>query len=190
MPTQHKTRDEEERAFQDCFDSSGRVRPGVTRIRVPVKLIDSAGPARPHADYVVRVDNDITLARLPGFVARDAVVRSVLDDCYLAYDAAVSKQYRDPDNNGVGSHSFVGARPGDLCSINGSPGHLALVDGELKCVADKPKRDAAQRPNKFIENNLDWLTADESDRNAARAAEYLRYDASVRDAWRRGGRDD
>jgi hypothetical protein len=185
MPTQHKTRDEEERAFQDCFDSSGRVRPGVTRIRVPVKLIDSAGPARPHADYVVRVDHDITLARLPGFVARDAIVRSVLDDCYLAYDAAVSKQYRDPDNNGVGSHSFVGARPGDLCSINGSPGHLALVDGELRCVADKPKRDAAQRPNKFIENNLDWLSADDSDRNVVKDSAYSQYDAELANAWRR-----
>jgi hypothetical protein len=43
-------------------------------------------------------------------------------------------------------------------------------------------------PSKFVENNLDWLSAaDDDSTRDKREAEYQRYDAALRDAWRRPG---
>jgi hypothetical protein len=67
----------------------------------------------------------------------------------------------------------------------GSDGRLQVVDGRLECVADGYVPSAAKAVNKFIESNLDWLTADESDRSAIKDAAYDQYDRDLAAAWRR-----
>jgi hypothetical protein len=58
----------------------------------------------------------------------------VLADEYRAYDADLSSSYLTP--TGFGSHNMTGQHEGDLCMLNGFPGHLRKVRGKLECVPD------------------------------------------------------
>ncbi len=214
-----QTRDEEERAFDDCFDRrTGMIRDGVSRVTVPIKLIDSAGAPKPkRPDYYVRVERDVSLDggeyvrrrpkkvqyrdpegdqegtaeledRQPGFATRDSAVRAVLDDCYSAYDEAISSAWQNKPTmqtqplealTGQGSHGQRGPRLGSACTVKfgggkygaeGSPGTWKLIDDQMVCVADS--HDA------------------ERGRDAAPLRDaYTEYDQNLRDAWRRGHDD-
>jgi len=67
----------EEEEFDACLDANGMLRDGISKIRVPIKLMDSAGAPPKACDYYLRVDADVALARLPGFVvARDGTAKT------------------------------------------------------------------------------------------------------------------
>src|ERR1700677_992176 len=106
--TRRRTEDEEE--FDRHFDQHGRLRPGVTHVKVPVSLMDSA-------DYFIRVDPDVRLdgatphrsVHTPGFVDGKSKKKQAdpdedndeegsgadTQDCYSTYDATVSSAWRD-----------------------------------------------------------------------------------------------
>ena len=169
-----KQRDEETE-FDNAFDANGRLRDGVTRIKVPIKMMDSAS---------VRDGKSISH---PGFTTRDATQRD-RHAIYDAYDLAASQAWRGKDANnkhcancgesseldanycsdcgeefsdgvddasaseawkapptGQGSHGQRGQQAGDLCTIDGSPGHFRSVGGSLKCVPDKGRADATDK---------------------------------------------
>jgi hypothetical protein len=178
MTQLRKTRDEEERAFQACFDPrTGQLLAGVTRVRVPMRDGMSKDIAQHFAATEAAADS--------GRQRRQAAVD--------AYDAEIGERWRDPDH-GIGSHGFSGAVAGDLCTVRrgggrfgpeGAAGTIQLVDGRLECVADNYIPAAAKPNDKFIEHNLDWLSADESDRNAVKDSAYQQYDAQLANAWRR-----
>jgi len=141
----------------DAFDDRGVLKDGRS-MRVPMRLMDAADLPR------IR-DADGSPLGQPGFMVADKF-RDARQVLYDEYDAAISEQWRSPPT-GVGSHGFVGARSGDVCTIDGQAGHLRVVNGELKCVADKPSRDATPLRDE-------------------REAAYRRYDAELANAWRRG----
>jgi hypothetical protein len=166
-----RTCDEEEEAFESCFDPrTGMIRDGVSKVRVPLKMWDSASDLPKRPDFYVRVDPSVALARQPGFVARDGRKPKKL-------------QERDPEGREAGTGEFEDRQPG-----------FVARDGVVRavlddCYLDYDERVAAQwraKPPKsprYIENNLDWLSADESDPD--RNASYDQYDAGLRDQWRR-----
>ena len=59
---------DEEEEYSRCFDSNGQLKPGIQKVTVPLRLINSAAKK---PDYHVRVEPEIALARVPGFVAAD-----------------------------------------------------------------------------------------------------------------------
>jgi hypothetical protein len=175
MLTRQRASDEEEE-FNRAFDANGVIRPGVTHVKVPMRMIDSAGDLPTVRDRV-----GAPLGQ-PGFTAKDTATRDARDAAYGAYDAALSKQWMDANSvalsqTGIGSHGFVGARVGDICTIRagkgaygpeGSAGTLRAVGGELVCVAN----------GHALSTSTDHSTAD------ARETAYQRYDAELREKWR------
>ena len=176
------TREEEE--FNAAFDERGMLKDGITHLKVPLRMIDSADDYEVHhfrGRVPLQVDSPAwnraiadARARLkdrqPGFTTRDAVVRDALNDCYDAYDQGISEAWRAPPT-GVGSHGPRGQQEGDFCTIDGAAGRLRSINGTLECVPDR--RAGAVRPH-GVGINKD-----------AKDAEYERYDVSLRDAWRR-----
>ncbi len=174
-----RTHDEEE--FENAFDANGMLKDGVTRVRVPIKMMDSAGGLLDTAsarDLIASTDDKHSVhdaaiqyvqARLrdrrPGFTrATPASTRNVL---YDSFDQAISQQWRAPPT-GAGSRGPRGAQAGDVCTIDGWPGHLRSVDGELKCVADKKR-----------------AAADQADHHQMMDALYAERDHEVSEQWRR-----
>ena len=114
-------------------------------MRWPAGLVDSDGGPLARPEFTV------------------AAVRDDRRAIYDAYDAAIRREYANPPT-GVGSHGPVGARVGDLCTIDGSPGHLKVVHGGLKCVPDKRSADATQDLTELYRQR-DQETANEWRRN-------------------------
>ncbi len=150
------TREEDE--FNAAFDERGMLKDGITHLKVPFRMIDSADDYEVHhfrGRAPLQVDSaawDRAIAdararfkdRQPGFTTRDAVVRDALNDCYAQRDREQSEQWRNPPT-GAGSHGPRGAAAGDICTVDGAPGHLREVDGALKCVPDKPRKASVDR---------------------------------------------
>src|ERR1700733_8162276 len=121
--------------FEDAFDSTGQLKPGVTRIKVPMKMMDSAG------GLPTKTVNEAGWAR----TTRDGTKRddTQRQSLYDRYDDDITSAWQNPPT-GVGSHGFVGCQVGDLCTVRGgggaygvegSPGHLRSINGTLTCVA-------------------------------------------------------
>lgn len=66
------------------------------------------------------------------FEADDAAM-DARDAAYAAYDRRIAREYLNPGFD----PSITGQRAGDLCTINGTPGHLRMVNGALQCVPDR-----------------------------------------------------
>ena len=138
----------------DAFDDRGVFKDGRS-MRVPMRLMDAADPPR------VRNADGSPLGQ-PGFMVADKF-RDARQVLYDEYDAAISEQWRNPPS-GAGSHGFVGAREGDLCTLNGETGHLRRGnDGKLHCVTRE--KDAISVTD-------------------AREAAYAEYQHFIQNAWR------
>ena len=142
----------------DTFDAAGLLKDGRTW-RVPFKAMDSF--QRDVARHFADADADATR-------------RTARNRIYDEYDAAIAEEFKKP-STGVGSHGFIGAQAGDLCTVRagggqygpeGSAGHLRLIDGELLCIAD-------------------GFRADSPARDVSKTKEaYSAYDAEVASAWK------
>jgi hypothetical protein len=104
-------------------------------------------------------DSGIGLHR-PGFRIADVSSGAERRRIYDGYDDAVQSEWKNP-LTGFGSGEFIGQRPGDICTIDGWPGHLKKINGELRCVPDR-ERDAAPTMDAF----------------------YAEYDRSVSEQWK------
>jgi hypothetical protein len=114
----------------------GIMRDGMTA-RVPLQFRDSL--RRPSNLRITAGDGTLDGLHRPGFRVRGAATRDAYHRERTAYIDRVTNAWRDqPDNEltGVGSGEF-GAQPreGDVCFLNGSPGH---INAEGKCVVDQP----------------------------------------------------
>jgi hypothetical protein len=128
-------------------------------LKVPMRFMDSAGRSRV---------TDAALHR-PGFrVTNDAAMRDVKQKAYTEYERRLVNAWRDAANppTGAGSHGPIGAREGDLCTIDGAPGHLHRIGGRLICIPDKARR-------------RDAMPVQDERQQA-----YDEYDAQLVDAWR------
>jgi hypothetical protein len=140
-------------------DGRGPLRDG-QRLRTPLHLMDAIqrDVAR-HAARITDAMGDSGLAlRKPGFRVSDAFQRDL--SIYDQYDEQVSRLWENPPRV-VGSSGPRGEREGDSCSVNGSRGHLRMIDGELLCVPDRSHQDA--------------MTMDEV---------YRAYDLEISQRWR------
>ena len=114
---------------------------------------------------------------LPGFRTHQQILgdnaeshaaRQRVADANLEYDRRVTSAYRQ-DNifeentdrfskppTGAGASQFIGAREGDLCTINGWPGRLRPDEnGSLQCVADHdPQNDHRSLADKMRDHEL------------------------------------
>lgn len=107
--------------------------------------------------------------------SREAKARS-----YQQYDADASNAWRNSETpTGAGERGSRGQQEGDLCTLNGQPGHLRNVNGKLTCVADPDEDDDAENGNA---NDPDRAT---SDHQVRMADHYARFDAEVGNAWRK-----
>jgi hypothetical protein len=108
------------------------------RFHVPLKMLDSVQrQIRQHFTSGLLHDGlGGPVGFRPGFV--------ILDDTAL-HDAREQARARyieettsasNAQPTGFGSREPVGAREGDLSTINGEPGHLKSIDGKLTCVPD------------------------------------------------------
>jgi hypothetical protein len=130
-------------------DDDEILRDGET-LRVPLRMMDSwHRDMERHfrdqrdRDRVTDANGDSGLGLLrPGFrLLADA------DDLNDRRRAAYDKFTLDLENawqnnppTGFGSHELRGAQEGDICTINGAPGHLRCgSDGKLVCVPDGGK---------------------------------------------------
>jgi hypothetical protein len=118
-PLTQRKRDDDD----DAFDERGILKDGA-HYTVPMKLIDSWGRDVHFEDTVPPIrDGDGRPLCQPGF-ARAATTkaadsaRAARRAAYDAYDQTIGEQWRNPPS-GAGSHGFVGAREGDLCTLNG-----------------------------------------------------------------------
>ena len=145
----------------DTFDAAGLLKDGRTW-RVPFKAMDSF--QRDVARHFADADADA-----------DAKRRTAKHRIYDEYDAAIAEEFKKP-STGVGSHGFIGALAGDLCTVRagggrygpeGSAGHLRLINGELLCIADGFRADSHAR-----------------DVNKTKESAYSAYDAEVANAWK------
>lgn len=143
----------------DVFNADGILKDGRT-YRVPMRFCDALQQSvaacsanarvrhteRPTHALITDVHGDPLELQRPGFriLSGDSYeARTVRDrardECERAYEAAdkeLKNAFRNPPT-GFGSREFRGAKEGDLCTIDGSPGHLKLIDGTLRCVPDK-----------------------------------------------------
>jgi hypothetical protein len=80
---------------------------------------------------------------------------------YDAYTRDLVNAWRNPGFGGnetitgAGSHGSVGQREGDLCTIDGKPGHLRMVNAALRCVPDRVDAAAERRCPHCGGNGLD-----------------------------------
>ena|SRR5271166_2528022 len=84
-----------------------------------------------------------------------------------------------------------GEAEGDICTINGAPGHLRKKDGELVCIPDaEPRaRKVTQRnpygPTFKEPSEHEWnLTGPLSDGQSAKQQAYDSYRTELENAWR------
>jgi hypothetical protein len=115
----------------------------------------------------------------PGFVvATDAaLLNDAKAKAYDEVEAAMTSAWQNP-LTGAGSHDLVGQREGDVCTINGWPGHMRCgQDGNLTCVPDH-NQDAAGVVSK--------VTSDAGEASRIKDAAYSAYEHDLQNAWRAG----
>jgi hypothetical protein len=114
--------------------------------------------------------NDALGLHKPGQRFADAAARAHVEEVYQDEKRKLMEAWRTP----VADATPVarGQKEGDVCTINGAPGHLRKVGNKFECVPDK-REDAVPRS----------MTAD-----AAQRIRDAAYEESVRElteAWRR-----
>jgi hypothetical protein len=115
------------------------------RLRVPMTLMDGIqqAVARESLRVTDGAGKTVGLHR-PGFRLSATDARSTDLDVYAEYEKFLVDSWKTPSITGAGERGQVGAREGDLCTIDGRPGHLKKVNGELSCVPDA-QQDHQQR---------------------------------------------
>lgn len=171
MTQLRKTREEQE--FDDAFDERGQLKDGISKVRVPLKMMDSGGDVdwaawdaalekarqRDVAFPPVRDSDGRANLRQPGFTVAARVTDSARQAHRALYDqidAEVSNAWRTP--TGAGSRGQRGPRLDAACTVKfgggkygpeGSPGTWQLIDDQMVCVADghdaSAKRDGTTR---------------------------------------------
>jgi hypothetical protein len=125
------------------------------------------------------------------------VPRRMLD----GYQRKVARHYSDESPvTGFGSGAFGGQREGDVCTIDGWPGHLKQVNGPLTCVADRQQDSAAfpRRPGVMVTDaqggimglhrpGVRLAVGDQALGDSREAAQRARdrYDHDLTSAWKR-----
>ncbi len=174
MTQLRKTRDELE--FDACFDERGQLKDGITRVRVPIKLMDSAcGLPKGQGGSIHDLATEYALVRLgdrkPGFTPSASLRTAKWTAMYDELDAELAEQFKNP--TGIGSHGFSGGQIGDRCTVRrgagrfgveGSDGRLQLINGKLECVADGHEGSAKRADAAPLRDN---------------EAAYQAYDASL-----------
>jgi hypothetical protein len=150
------------------------------RFRVPLMMVDSAMRAaltdgntaldkRSQLSDAERLSLDSCKPgyRFPLNSEAAQAQRQKIRDSYKLYNESLVNSWRNSDASG----EMIGACEGDDCTINGAPGHLREVDGELVCIADSDDDEA---------NNNEEVTDGRTvnDREAA----YAEHAANLRDA--------
>jgi hypothetical protein len=177
----------------EALDHRGLIRDGVA-LHVPVSLRDAAsktqvvdalgGAARLHQPGPRYLTADAARAR------RDKAV------AYAAYDAEAANAWRSPPTGaGANPNGPIGQREGDLCTINGAPGHLQMVNGALQCVPDNSDdeelEDFGAEGSAFAaktseRRRMSSARSDQAARDhAVRMRDtYAAYDAEIAQAWK------
>jgi hypothetical protein len=166
------------------FDDSGReiavIRDGAT---MHVSLLDAMAARGEHMTYAEQRLTQYdewqrhsyynkpgfrTYEQILGDSAEGKAARQRVADANLEYERRVTSAYRQ-DNifeentdrfskppTGAGASQFIGAREGDLCTINGWPGRLRPDEnGSLQCVADHdPQNDHRSLADKMEAHSL------------------------------------
>jgi hypothetical protein len=155
-----------------AIDKDGRERehqgilPDGSRLKVPMTVMDSVQRNIGGTQLVVDAhgNSDLYALRRPG--ARYPTQRTTADVMrQVAYDEAneaAEEAWRTPPAKPLpaGAYPANGAKVGDICTINGAPGHLRDRDGGLVCVPDDQHdalpvddREAAYREIEQRDNN-------------------------------------
>ena len=118
----------------------------------------------------------------PGFRTLDSDSyrerKALARDAYAEVEHRLTNAWRDGPVNGFGSSGLRGQVEGDLCTIDGAPGHLRRVGGRLVCVADDEDEDTAFDDSAFNDAQMEA----EQQRELA----YRDYARELTRAWRRG----
>jgi hypothetical protein len=164
------------------FDRNGVLKDG-HRVRVSVQMRDSMRREQPAHDgrqpLTDQQRRDLQGCR-PGFRTLDSDTyrerKAWARDAYAEVEHRLTNAWRDGPVNGFGSSGLRGQVEGDLCTIDGAPGHLRRVGGRLVCVADDEDEDAAFDDSAFNDAQL----------TDARELAYRDYARELTRAWRRG----
>jgi hypothetical protein len=89
-------------------------------------------------------------------------------DAYAEVEHRLSTAWKDQGN---GRRFGTQGVEGDACTINGAPGHLRRIAGQLRCIADDEDDDSA---------------FDDAQISDAREIAYRDYARELTRAWRRG----
>ena len=169
----------------------------VVQARVPMMLRDSADANRREVQAAIKADRQRDVVDAAGGTAglhrpgprfaSDASARDAAEQAYTQMVADSSDAWR----RGPGGHQdasalgteYVGGQPGSPCTVRagsaegyleGSPGHLARIGGELMCVPDQ------QTPRR-----ADSVSA--TDAEAIKEAAYRHRVADGQEAWKNSG---
>jgi hypothetical protein len=187
------------------FDENGTLRDG-GRYRIPMRMMDSI-PRSKIGDGVANFAANRPGYRIPSASMHDSKQQRELDRLYAERDAEISQAYLTPTGFGsTPSTELRGDQPGDVCTIDGWPGHLRKVNGKLVCVADdktsqdaRSIRDAAHQAyeNDLVNawrGSINEQTHDAKPRPAARSVvvndsrerAIADYNHEIENAWRNG----
>lgn len=130
--------------------------------RVPVRLMDGVQrQLRERTGHGTQLHDGYggSVGFRPGFVVpKDAANVDTRQRAYAAHCDALENAWRGDPPTGFGSHELRGAQEGDICTINGAPGHLRCdSDGKLVCAPDGgkdaalPSTDRAAARTSYIE---------------------------------------
>jgi hypothetical protein len=103
----------------------------------------------------------------PGFRVDRRVATDERAECYRLYDEEIGRAYKR-DAGPPGSYPYSAGAEGGACTVDGQAGRLVRQGDVLVC---QPVRRAGPRDHQLVMD-----------------AEYQRYEASLREAWRHGGR--
>jgi hypothetical protein len=114
---------------------------------------------------------------------------------YDSYDKEISQAYLTP--TGVGSTPSTelrGDQPGDVCTIDGWPGHLQKRGGKLVCIADdktsqdarsvKKRKTQYRDPSGREAGTAEEAEEDLNDSRSIRDRAYQDYDKFITTQWR------
>jgi hypothetical protein len=123
------------RGYKDDNDDTRILKKG-ERYVVPMYMCDS--PQKSVAEHArnlrdARLSDEELAMHRPGYRINttDTAARDAKEIARAEYICNLENAYKNP------AHAATGAREDDLCSINGSPGHLQMVDGKLTCTPDQ-----------------------------------------------------
>jgi hypothetical protein len=221
MGRQHDFEDDmlliDEEGFQVLPDGTRVLKDGQS-IRVPLYLMDGKpNPALDPAQRALALSfadqqrakrfglSDAADLHRPGHrYLVDEKARDAKAAAYQDYEDSQAEAWRSPPIS-EGSRRPRGAQPGGSCVVDGRPGHLRDISGELLCIADNSilgedhalnDREAAHAEHRhYLENAWRNPDADVSDHRPVRRADqmptrdaveqaYQEHDEWLRNAWK------